>query len=73
MTKDELKTLIEQAETQLILAKDSLNAGDYAKAAVRIEKVVEKTNEAALQAKVLDGRKRSNAADAELADERLKS
>ena len=58
MTKDQLKTLLDEVETQVALAKDSINNGDWDKAAVRVNKVIEKASEIEIKAKVLEGRKR---------------
>lgn len=72
MTKEQIKTLLEEAETQILLAKDSINAGDWDKASVRLQKVMEKAAVIDLNAKVLEGRKRSAEAEAKLTQERAK-
>jgi hypothetical protein len=72
MTKEQIKALLEEAETQILLAKDSVNAGDWDKASVRLKKVMEKAAVIELNAKVLEGRKRSAEAEAKLTQERAK-
>jgi hypothetical protein len=72
MTKEQIKALIEEAENQILLAKDSINAGDWDKASVRLQKVMEKASLIELNTKVLEGRKRSQDAETKLTQERAK-